>query len=156
MSRIGLAALVLVLVSCGASPEDQLEQARAALASGDYTGAAAAAERGLAGGAEGSTAWRLELTALEAEARSGKAAGALARLDRLAAGPFSGQITGPLYVQTAGQVKEGGDAAGAISVLDAGMKRFPEDADLARAVAQAKATGSAAELEQLRSLGYVE
>jgi hypothetical protein len=144
-----------VLVSCGAGPEADLEKARGYLASGDYADAAAAATRGLDAGAEGSTAWRLELAALEGEARSGSTAQVLARLERLA-DAWSAQVTGTLYVQTAGQVREGGDAAGAISVLDAGARRFPEDADIARAIDQLKETGTDAEVERLRSLGYVE
>jgi hypothetical protein len=155
MSRIALLALACLALACGADPADQLEKARAHLASGDHAAAAAAASQGLAAGAEGATAWRLELAALEGEARGGKTDEVLARLERLGQA-WSGQVTGPLYVQTAGQVKEAGDAAGAIRVLDAGARRFPEDADLARAIAQLRATGTDAELDQLRSLGYVE
>jgi hypothetical protein len=155
MSRLAVLALVLTLASCGASPEEQLEKARGHLAQGAYAEAAAAAVQGLAAGAEGPTAWRLELAALEGEARGGKAADVLARLDHLAEA-WSAQLTGSLYVQTAGQVKEAGDAAGAISVLDAGAKRFPEDPDIAQAIAQSKATGTPEEIERLRSLGYVE
>ncbi|HSJ98447.1 MAG TPA: hypothetical protein VLC53_15325, partial [Myxococcota bacterium] len=103
----------------------------------------------------GPVAWRLELAALEGEARSGKTADVLARLDRLA-GAWSAQVGGSLYVQTAGQVKEAGDAEGAIGVLDAGAQRFPEDRDIAQAIERLKATGSSDEIERLRSLGYVE
>jgi hypothetical protein len=158
MSRLPvltLLTLVLTLASCGVGPEEQLEKARGHLAKGAYADAAAAATQGLAAGAEGSTAWRLELAALEGEARGGKPAEVLARLDHLAAA-WSAQVTGSLYVQTAGQVKEAGDAGGAISVLDAGAKRFPQDPDIAQAIAQSKATGTAEEIERLRSLGYVE
>jgi hypothetical protein len=156
MSRAAPLVLLALLAACGAGPEAELEQARSHLAGGAYAEAAAAASRGLATGAEGSTAWRLELAALEGEARGGNAADALARLARLAEGAWSAQVTGPLYVQTAGQLKEAGEDAGAIRVLDAGAKRFPQDADIAQALARSKATGTAAELEQLRSLGYVE
>jgi hypothetical protein len=155
MSRAAALALICLLSACGGGPEAQLEEARGQLVAGDYAGAAATASRGLAAGAEGATAWRLELTALEGEARSGSTAAVLARLERLA-GPWSAQLTGPLYVQTAGQLKEGGDPTGAISVLDAGAKRYPQDADITRAIAQLKQTGSDAEIERLRSLGYVE
>jgi hypothetical protein len=155
MSRIAVLALAVLLLACGADPADRLEQARAHLAGGDYAAAAAAANQGLAAGAEGPTAWRLELAALEGEARGGKATEVLARLERLPEA-WSAQVSGSLYVQTAGQLKEAGDAAGAIRVLDAGARRFPEDADIARAITQLKATGTDAELDQLRSLGYVE
>jgi hypothetical protein len=155
MSRTVLAALLGALLACGAGPEAQLEEARSQLAKGAYAEAVAAAGAGLAAGAEGSVAWRLELVALEGEARGGRGAEVLARLERLA-GPWSAQVSAPLYVQTAGQLKEAGDGAGAVSVLDAGAKRFPQDAAIAQAITQSKATGSDAELERLRSLGYVE
>jgi len=155
MARATTLLLLWGLVSCGSGPEDQLEKARAHLASGAYAEATAAADRGLETGAEGATAWRLELAGLEGAARGGSTADVLARLDRLAEA-WSAQVTGTLYVQTAGQVKEGGDAGGAINVLDAGARRFPEDQDIARAIAQLKQTGTDAEIERLRSLGYVE
>lgn len=160
MPRSAALALLCVLLAgalaCGAGPEAELEQARAHLSAGAYTEAAAAATRGLAAGAQGATAWRLELAALEGEARGGKGAAALARLARLAEGALAPQVTAALYTQTAGQLREAGDAAGAIAVLDAGAKRFPADAGIAEAIARSKATGTAAELEQLRSLGYIE
>jgi hypothetical protein len=157
MSRAALLLPIAValLLACGAGPEQQLETAREKLASGDYAAAGAAADQGLAAGASGPTAWRLELAALESEARRAQSAEAQARLERLAAA-WSAQVNGALYVQTAGQLKEAGDSAGAIGVLDAGAKRFPGDADIAGAIERAKASGSNAELERLRSLGYVE
>jgi len=159
VSRLAVLApvlmIVLVLFACSVSPEDQLEQARRHLAAGAYSDAAAAAEAGLAAGAEGSIAWRLELAALEGEARTAETAAVLVRLERLAAS-HAAQVTGSLYVQTAGQVKEAGDADGAIGVLDAGAQRFPEDASIAQAIDRLKASGSSDEIERLRSLGYME
>jgi hypothetical protein len=155
MSRAAALALLGWLVACGGGPEERLEEARGHLAAGEWAEAAAAASRGLEAGAAGATAWRLELAALEGEARAGRTAEALARLERLAEA-WSAQVSGALYVQTAGQLKEGGDAAGAIGVLDAGAKRFPQDADITRAIRQLQATGSDEEIERLRSLGYVE
>ncbi len=159
MSRLAVLTpillIVLVLSACSGSPEDQLEKARQHLAAGAYSDAAAAAEAGLAAGAEGSIAWRLELAALEGEARTAQTAAVQARLERLAAS-HAAQVTGSLYVQTAGQVKEAGDADGAIGVLDAGAQRFPEDEAIAQAIDRLKATGSSDEIERLRSLGYVE
>jgi hypothetical protein len=149
------ALLLLFVVSCAAGPEEALEKARGHLARGEYAEATAAADRGLAAGAQGPTAWRLELAALEGAARGGQTADVLARLERLA-GAWSAQVNGTLYVQTAGQVREGGDAAGAIGVLDAGARRFPDDADIAGAIDRLRRTGSDDEVERLRSLGYVE
>jgi hypothetical protein len=148
------ALLVLLFVACGASPEARLETARAALAKGAYAEAAAAAREGLAAGASGATAWRLELVALEGEARGKEAKDALARLERIA-GEKPDQVKGALYVQTAGQVREAGDAPGAVEILDAGAKRFPGDADIAGAIEQAKASGNDAERARLCSLGYL-
>ena len=156
MLRTSLLMLLCLCWACGASPEARLEKAQAELAKGDYAAAAQSAAQGLAAGAQGATAWRLELAALEAEARGKQSSDVLARLARLATGPFSAQLGPPLYVQTAGQLKEAGDAAGAIGVLDAGAKRFPQDADIAQAIERSKASGSPEELERLRSLGYVE
>ena len=155
MRRVLLLAAVSLLAACGASPEQQLEKAREQLGSGAWGEAEAAAAAGLAAGAEGTTAWRLELIALEAEARAKKTEAVLARLERLA-GAWPQQVGGSLFVQTAGQLRDAGDPAGAIQVLDSGAKRFPEDADVAKAIDQAKAAGTAAELEQLRTLGYIE
>jgi len=156
MPRTVILALVCTLLaSCGGSPEDHLEKARGYLSGGDYAQAVAAADQGLAAGADGAIAWRLELLALEGEARGGHAADAQARLERLAE-RWTDQVTGALYVQTAGQIKDAGNGSEAISVLDAGAKRFPEDEDVARAIAQLQTTGSDDELDRLRSLGYVE
>jgi predicted Zn-dependent protease len=155
MRSLVVVAVLSLLAACGASPEQKLEQARGQLASGSYAEAEASAAAGLAAGAEGATAWRLELVALEAEARAKKTEAALARLERLA-GAWAKQVGGSLFVQTAGQLREAGDSAGAIRVLDAGAKRFPEDADVKKAIAQAKVAGTDAEREQLRSLGYIE
>ncbi len=159
MSRLAILAPVLFialgLLACSGGPEDQLEAARQHLAAGSYAEAAAAANAGLAAGAEGPLAWRLELIALEGEARTAQTAAVQARLERLA-GSHAAQVAGSLYVQTAGQVKEAGDAEGAIGVLDAGAQRFPEDPDIAQAIERLKATGTSDEIERLRSLGYVE
>ena len=159
MSRIAILAPVLVpalfLAACSGNPEAQLDKARQHLAAGAYAEAAAAANDGLAAGAEGAIAWRLELAALEGEARSGQTDAVVARLARLA-DAWSDQVTGSLYVQTAGQVKDAGDAEGAIGVLDAGAQRFPEDPDITQAIDRLKASGTSEEIERLRSLGYVE
>ena len=150
------ALIFAVLVACGGnSPKKQLESAQAALASGDWAAASTAATAGLSAGAEGATAWRLELVGLEAQARGKQGAEALATIERLA-GAYSSQVKAALYLQTATQLTEAGDGAGAISVLDAGLKRFPDDEGLKKAIDQAKLAGDDASMQQLRTLGYVE
>lgn len=145
--------LFAILLACGVNPADKLTSAQDHLAAGAWKEATTAAAEGLAAGAEGTTRWRLELVALEARARGGE--DVVATLDRLAT-EYPAQVKGSLYVQTAGQVREAGDAGAAITVLDAGAKRFPDDADITKAIEQAKAGGDDAELERLRSLGYID
>ena len=82
-SPLALALPLLWLCACGVKPEAQLEKARADLAKGDYATAAATAAQGLAGGAEGATAWRLENVALEAEARSARYTSAKGHVSRV-------------------------------------------------------------------------
>jgi hypothetical protein len=154
MTRPLLATFLLVLLACGASPVDRLEAARAALAKGHYADAATAAREGLAAGAASATGWRLELAALEGEARGRQPREALARLERLAT-EKPDQVKSSLYLQTAGQLREAGDAAGAVDLLDAGKKRFPGDADVDGAIEQAKASTDDAERARLCSLGYL-
>ena len=98
MARPLLFASLALLLACGASPEDRLEAARAALAKGSYADAAAAAREGLAAGASGATAWRLELAALEGEARAKDGAAARTRIERLA-GEKPDQVKGPLLIE---------------------------------------------------------
>src|SRR5262245_52708911 len=155
-ARIATAAAALALaLACGAGPEQQLEKARSALAAGKPAEATAAASAGLAAGAQGATAWRLELAALEGEARGKQTDAAIARLARLAAS-HPDQVKGPLYAQTAGQVREAGDGAGSIRVLDAGARQFPQDAEIAKAIEQAKASGDREQRSQLETLGYIQ
>lgn len=155
MSRALTVALLSLLLACGASPEAHLDKARGHLAGGAWDQAVAASEQGIAATKDDAMSWRLELVALEAEARGGKTEPVLARLTRLAE-KRSAQVQCSLYVQTAGQLQEGGDGAGAVRVLDLGNKRCPEDAAIAKAIEQAKASGDDATNEQLRSLGYLD
>jgi len=56
-----------------------------------------------------------------------------------------------------GELKSAGQGVVAIEVLDLGAKRFPEDPLIAKMIGDASAGGGdPAELEMLRSLGYVE
>ncbi len=155
MSRTVAALLLAALVACGKSPADHLSAAQDQLAAGAYDKALAEVQAGLSGNpSDKALQWRLELAGLEARARSGDKAGVLSTLDRLA-GQWPKQVNGKLYASTADQLKAAGDPAGAIEVLDAGLKRFPGDADLTKAIEQAKGSGSGDELEMLKTLGYI-
>ncbi len=150
------ALFVSLMIACGGdSPDKSLSAAQGSLASGAYAEAITAAEAGLSTSPEAAMRWRLEFVKLEALARSGDGAKAAATLEALAAEPSS-QIKASHYVSTADQLRSAGDAAGAISLLDAGAKRYPSDATIAKAIEQAKASGGSDELEALRSLGYIE
>ena len=154
MQLAGL-ALSIVLAACGGATADaHLATAQDSLASSDFAKAISESEAGLALGAEAATSWRLELVHLEAVARSGDATAASEALERLASAEGS-QVKSSHYVSTADQLKGGGAAAGAITLLDLGLKRFPNDGDLTKAIEQAKEAGGEDELEALKSLGYL-
>jgi tetratricopeptide (TPR) repeat protein len=156
MSALRNAVLAALLVTgCGgASASDHLKKAEEAMAAGDYAGAASEASQGLSSEPDEATRWRLELAALEAQARAGDATAAKATLERLA-GDASSRVQASHYVSTADQLKAAGQGKTAIEVLDLGLARFPGDAALTKAIEQAKAGGGADELEALRSLGYL-
>ena len=152
---IHLLATFSLLFACGTNPQQHLESAQSSLASGSWDAAVTAAQEGLNASPEDTIAWRLELAMLEAYARGGKADETVKQIEKLA-GANADRVNGKLYVSTAGQLKEAGDATGAITVLDAGAKRYPTDGEITKAIEAAKSTGDDAELEALRSLGYIE
>jgi hypothetical protein len=160
--RGGLAGLACLLVcgvlapGCQGSAQDQLAAARAALADAAYDDALAAADSGLRKTPDVVTAWGLELVKLEAQARSGLGEAAWTQLDRLAAA-HPERIPPTQYAATADQLRSAGDGPAAIRILDLGLRRHPEDAALAGLIHAAQSGEMApAELEMLRSLGYVE
>ena len=152
------AALAAALVACGGpSARDALADAKSALAASRYDEAIASADAGLAAGADEVTAWGLELAKLEAFARAGRGDATVAQLETLAK-QRPEQVPADQYAATADQLRAAGAGEAAVQALDAGLQRFPEDADLLaqlEEVKQAAAPGSD-ELEMLRSLGYVE
>jgi hypothetical protein len=149
-------ALLALLLGCSPSPEKLLSEAEAELSEGAYDQAAVLADRGLTQQpARPATRWRLELVALEARARAGNAAATIAALERLA-GEQDTQITPSHYISTADQLRAAGDAKGAVELLDRAARRYPADTKVKKTIAQIKAKGSDAELEALRSLGYLD
>lgn len=152
---VSLLALLL-LCACAKSAQDHLAEARSQLAAGAHDEAVAAAEAGLAAGPDAVTTWGLELVKLEAHARAGHGEAAKAQLAELAE-RFPERVTAGEYSSTAQQLQAAGEGPAAIELLDLGSKRFPEDALIAKLLAEAVESGSdPAELEMLRSLGYIE
>jgi tetratricopeptide (TPR) repeat protein len=149
--------LAMGLASCTESAQDSLGEARAALADARYDEALAAAEVGLANPADEVITWGLELVKLEALARGGQGEPALAQLQKLAA-ERPENVPADQYAAIADQLRGAGAGPEAIVVLDSGLKRFPEDAELLRQIEAAKAAPAAGseELEMLKTLGYVE
>jgi hypothetical protein len=146
----------VALLACGGGAAESLESARSELAASDWDGAVASAEAGLkSSDVNPAQQWQLELVRLEAYARGKKADQATATLERLAT-EHSKQVNGGLYATTAGQLHQAGDSAGAIAVLDAGMKRFPQDTELSAAIDKVKAAGSPEDVEMLKQLGYIQ
>jgi len=144
------------------SPQDHLAEARSAIADCAYDDAIAAAEAGLrAAGAQAqgalddATSWGLELVKLEASARAGHGDEAKQQLSTLA-NRYPNRVAASEYFATAHQLRDAGDGAAAIEVLDMGATLFPFEPVIARMIEEASAGGNPAELELLRSLGYVE
>lgn len=156
MRRFGVVVAVLALAACAESARDALEQARKALAETHYPEAISAADAGLARSPDDITSWGLEAVKLEALARSGRGDETLAQLEKLTAG-WPDNMLADQFAVTADQLRAAGQGAAAIQALDQGLKRFPKDEALLAQIEQAKkasAPGSA-ELERLRSLGYI-
>jgi hypothetical protein len=132
--RAAAAGLWLLGAACsGGSPQSALTEANERLAASDWSGAAQRASEALEQkGGEAGLRWKLELVRLEALARGGEGAKARLQVQRLAA-EYPPQVTPDVYATTAEQLREAGDPASALGVLDAGLLRFPTDAQLGAA-----------------------
>jgi predicted Zn-dependent protease len=149
-------ALATVMCACEKSSRESLGDARQALAAGSFAQAVTTAQTGLAGSPDEVTSWGLELVVLEAHARAGGGSETTQQLAKLAAA-HPDRITASDYASTAQQLRTADQKPAAIEVLDMGVKRYPDDAVLAKMIAESVATGEdPAELEMLRSLGYIE
>ena len=147
---------LLAGLACGGSAHDDLASARQALADTDYPAAVEAAAAGLAKGPDEVTEWGLELARLEALARSGDGEAARTHLNSLAE-RWPDRVPVAQYAATADQLRAAGSKPEAIQILDAGLQRFPDDAVLVRLIGADDSSGmESAELDMLRSLGYVE
>ena len=159
---LGSLAVIASLCGCEMSRQEHLIEARAALAEAAYGEAAAAAEAGLRAAADGSPgalddaiSWGLELAKLEAHARAGHGEEAKEQLTELAR-VHPNRVMASEYFATAQQLREAGAGTAAIEVLDMGAVLFPFEPVIGRMIEEASVAGDPAELELLRSLGYVE
>jgi len=156
---LGSLAVIAILCGCEMSRQDHLIEARAALADAAYDDAVAAAEAGLRAAAQDvpddATSWGLELAKLEAHARAGHGEEAKAQLARLAE-LHPNRVEASEYFATAHQLRGVGAGTAAIEVLDMGAILFPYEPVIGRMIEESGESGDPAELELLRSLGYVE
>jgi hypothetical protein len=159
---LGSLAVIASLCGCEISRQDHLIEARTALADAAYDEALEAAEAGLHAADAGSqealddaTAWGLELAKLEAHARTGHGEEAKEQLTKLAR-LHPNRVVASEYFATAQQLRAAGDGTAAIEVLDMGAILFPYEPVIGRMIEEASTGGDPAELELLRSLGYVE
>jgi len=159
---LGSLAVIAAMCGCEMSRQDHLIAARAALADAAYDEAVAAAESGLRAAGAGAqdalddaTAWGLELAKLEAHARAGHGEEAKAQLTDLA-NRHPNRMEASEYFATAHQLRGAGAGTAAIEVLDMGAILFPYEPIIGRMIEESSEGGDPAELELLRSLGYVE
>lgn len=159
---LGSLAVIASLCGCGMSRQDHLTEARSALADTAYDEAIAAAEAGLRAAAaeaqdvlDDATSWGLELAKLEACARAGLGEQAKQQLAQLAS-RHPNRVAASEYFATAHQLRGAGAGTAAIEVLDMGAILFPYEPVIGRMIEEASTGSDPAELELLRSLGYVE
>jgi hypothetical protein len=159
---LGSLLVIAAICGCETSRQDHLAEARAALADAAYDAAVAAAETGLLATAgaspevlEDATTWGLQLAKLEALARAGDGEAAKAQLSELA-NLHPNRVKASDYFATAHQLRGAGAGTAAIEVLDMGASLFPYEPVIGRMIEESSEGGDPAELELLRSLGYVE
>jgi hypothetical protein len=159
MTRIGAIAAALALAACAESANDALDQARKELAATRYSEAISAADAGLARNPDRVTTWGLEVVKLESLARSGQGEPTLAQLRKLT-GEWPDNMLAEQFAVTADQLRAADQGAAAADALDLGLERFPDDPALRAQIEQAKAKAASgpdsAELERLRTLGYID
>jgi predicted Zn-dependent protease len=156
MRRICALLLAAALCGCGKPAHEHLADARRELADAAYPEAIAAADAGLRETPGAETLWGLELVKLEAHARAGQgeeAKGQLAKLVDL----YPDRIPATQYSATAYQLQSAGEGAVAIEVLDMGIRHYPGNPGIERLIGASQSGDvDPAELEMLRTLGYIE
>lgn len=156
-----LAALLLAgtLSACSSGPDVEALQkgVESAIQAKDYTGAVTKADAALKEEAiakDPAKAWRFESMKLTALAEGGKGGEVKANLERLA-GSYDKQVTASLYHSLADKVRAAGDGGGYADLLDAGLKKFPDDKTFQEAIDAMKNSADPAEVERLKALGYL-
>ena len=152
---LSVLALISTLCGCEKSAYEHLADARQGLADIDYDDAVASADAGLRSSPNEETRWGLDLVKLEALARAGYGEEAKAQLEKLIS-LDANRIPASEYSATAHQLRVAGQGPVAIEVLDMGATFFPFDPVIGRLIEQSSSGGDPAELEMLRSLGYIE
>jgi len=150
--------LLALLLGLGCSPtaHDYLADARQGLSDASYDDAIAAADASLAAGPDEQTEWGLEMVKLEALARAGYGDEATSQLSTLE-NTWPDRVPATQYAATSGQLRAAGKGPEAIQIIDYGLQRFPNDPTLTRLLGLGDQEGlGSAELDMLRSLGYVE
>ena len=153
-------ALCLAM-ACGGGDLNVEEAANTAMSAGDFGVAMDKASTGIESArASGDPAavWRLEMIVLEAMARSGQGALVVAELERLSA-DYAKQVNAKLYLSLGSHAKAAGDTNGAIELWAAGDKKYPAESALFKReieALQSAGTLDPAELEKLKTLGYIQ
>lgn len=157
---MSLASLVLyVFAGCAAGSDVEALQAGvdAAIASKDFVGGVAQADEALKlpeVAADPARAWRFQSARVNALAAAGKGADVLATLGLLK-GTYAAQITASLYLSLADKLRGAGDGVGYANLLDAGLKKFPEEKAFQAKIEEMKSSADSAAVEQLKALGYL-
>lgn len=153
--------LFVAQLACSGGSDDAEEKARVAMTEGQYGVAMDKAAQGLKSArtaGDRAAIWRLELIVLESMARSGQGLGLVEELDRLSK-DYASQVNAKLYLSLGSYAKDAGDTNGAIELWATGDKRFPSDTESFKtAIESLQNAGdlAPAELEKLKSLGYIQ
>jgi hypothetical protein len=148
--------LAAALCGCGKTTHEYLADARQELADAAYPEAIAAADAGLRETPGAMTRWGLELVKLEAHARAGQGEETKGQLEKIV-GLYPDRVPATQYSATADQLQSVGQGAVAIEVLDMGMQHYPANPTLERLIGASRSGDvDSAELEMLRTLGYIE
>lgn len=156
-----LALVLWFVTACGGGIDAKEDAARAALSDAKYGEAIAQSNEGIKIAVDSQNRpaqWRFELIIVEAMAKSGQGLAVVTELQRLAEA-FPKQVNAKLYLSLGSHAKEAGDNNGAIELWAAGDKRFPDQsAQFKAAIDSLQKAGdlAPAELEKLKSLGYIQ